>query len=143
MEQLTNSVAEHIMSQIKDKLLPVISEKYNIPMSELVSLVNNKVERNKKIVATPKSTSSHISDLQEKIATAQAQNKVFNISTARPLADMPSNRKKYKFFDELGIAGLVDDSKLTDALKLLGAPSKKEIPVHVLASKAETCTRRL
>jgi hypothetical protein len=141
MEKLTGDVSKIVISQIVNKLLPVISKKYNIPVNELVETVNSTDGKDTTIKATPnaKPTSSKggLTDLQKKIDNAVGQEKVFNISTGRPLADTPANRKKYKFFDDFHIAGTANDEKLTNALKMFGAPTKKEIPIHVQAANAK------
>ena len=144
MQQLTNDVTENVISQITRKLLPAISDRYEIPIEDLLDLVNTKGAKKTTIKARPKTTpvmkkasNNSAAGLQDKITAAQDQDKVLNVSSGRPLKDTPPNRKKYKFFDELGIAGLESDEKLTEALKLLGAPSKKEVPVHRQAAKAK------
>ena len=144
MDQLTTDVTENVISQITSKLLPAIAERYDIPLDELLELVNNKSTKKTTIKARPKRTSVQETtpkskatrDIQLKIKNAQEQDKVLNVCTGRPLADSTTNRKKYQFFDELGIAGIAGDTKLTEALKLLGASSKKEVPVHRQAARA-------
>ena len=143
MDQLITDVTENVISQITSKLFPAIAERYDIPIDELLELVNTKNTK-KTIRARPKSKgvkpklsiSKATRDIQLKITGAQDQGKVLNVCSGRPLADSTANRKKYQFFDELGIAGITGDTKLTEALKLLGAPSKKEIPVHRQAARA-------
>jgi len=148
MEQLTQEVSKYVISQITSKLLPAISEKYNIPIEKLMEIVNNGIQQEGEkpqpteiIKALPKKSAQNntkeLNNLQQKIQSAQAQGKVLNVESCRPLADSPSNRKKYKFFDELGIAGLAGSPKLKSALELFGAPPKREIPVHEQALKAK------
>jgi hypothetical protein len=152
MEELTLEVSKLILSNINDKILPIISQKYNIKLDELVELVSNINNTiNEPIKATPikatpikatpikaSSKQEKSSDLQEKINKCKEQNKVLNISTGRPLVDNTANRKKYKFYDELGIAGLEDDEKLKNSLKLLSSSTlEKIIPIHEQAEKAK------
>lgn len=153
MQQLTAEVSKHVISQITNKLLPVISEKYEIPVPELMELVNgpkgpNVVTPTPKVAATiratPKKSATpkasvpkELAEMRKKIVAAQAAGKVLNVCTGRPLADSPTNRKKYKFFDELGIAGLGGSEKLKNALALFGAPSKRQVPVHEQAERAK------
>ncbi len=158
MDQLTTDVTENVVSQITGKLLPAISDRYDIPLDELLELVNSKNTKKDIIKARPKKSTATtkkspvekastpktkttpnkaLSELQEKISAAQKDGKILNTYSGRPLSDTTANRKKYKFFDELGIAGLAGNEKLTAALKLLGAPSRKEMPVHRQAARAK------
>src|SRR3990172_1944057 len=133
VQQYTNELTGNVLDHIKNVLFPSISVKFSIPLEELLAMVD---EPAPKIVAKPKKPMAN-GDLCTKVTEFRKQNKILNISTGRAILDNPANRKKYKFYDELCIAGTDGDEKLVSALKLLGAPVKKPVPVHVLAAKAK------
>jgi chemotaxis protein histidine kinase CheA len=122
MEELTTGIMKIVINEVNTQLLPLISEKYSIPLEELIDFVNlmgqNKIVAKPKASVTKKPVSNN-TQLLDKINKAKEQNKIFNVSTGRPINDTPDNRKKYTFFTELGVAGLPNDEKLTNALKQL------------------------
>lgn len=91
-------------------------------------------------LASLSSEEKELERLQSLIEKAKAAGKLFNTATSRPINDNPANRKKYKFYEELGIVGLANDQKLVKCLKLLGAPdpTKKPVPLHIQAEKAKS-----
>jgi hypothetical protein len=144
IEELTMNITKIVMNQVNTHLLPLISEKYEIPLDELIEFVNSTSQE--KIVAKPKGptkkpaakNSGVKNPLLEKIKAAQEQKKILNVSTGRPINDTADNRKKYKFYPELGIAGVSGDVKLINAVKdLAGLENKQDIPVHKQAELAK------
>lgn len=134
MDQLIADVTRNVT----EKWLPTISEKYDIPLEELMDLVVSKsVRTTTKEQPVVKLTPKKLADLQLKIQSARDQGKILNVTTGRPVADSPANRKKLTFFPELGIAGQQTDQKFKEALASLGAPVKQEVPVHKQAEKAK------
>jgi len=143
INQLSKNITELVITQITAKLLPAISEKYDISMDELMLLVEQKTSP-KIIKALPKSSTSSVTSstsvsrtvrtLNDKIAEAKSQNKLYNVSTGKMILDNPGNRRTYTVYDNIGIAGKKDDPKLLEAIKELD--KTRSIPVHIQASNA-------
>ncbi len=161
IETISSNIIKYVHQQVNQNLLPAISDKYNIPLEELIELSRSDVVNIKAVPKTPVKTpapvptevkkpisrSRHMTEkdvvmLFKKIEECREQNKFYNVTTGRPLVDSKSNRSKLKFFDKFNVAGQEGEDKLELALEVLEkkaleplappAEVKKEAPKAVI-----------
>lgn len=134
LDQLHKEVHDYVNQLVLNKVLPAISQKWNIPLDQLKQFVASGAEQ--KSTAIQKSSGGGSGELTDKVAEAKSQSKYYNIATGKFINDTAPNRKKYTFYKDLAIAGLPDDEKTLRAVEQLGG-SKKPEPLGIEQQIAE------
>jgi len=94
MELISKKISTEFVSQVRKTILPAISKKFEIELSDLLKLLDvPQLETpSDKNIPVPS-----LSVIRAKAISAHAQNKALNIESMRMLSDTVANRKKYKF----------------------------------------------